>query len=51
MANVPSRVGVTPEYPRWFLPSMLHWMQEYQKNAEMFISNAWEDDKETFKVL
>ena len=39
-----------PEYPRWFVPCVKKWLQQFQRKAVEFVDNAWEDDKVTFGV-
>ena len=48
--QVPIRKDVVPEYPRWFVPCVNRWLEEFQKDGIFFINNAWEDDKNTLHV-
>ena len=48
--NIKRRAGEVPEYPRWFVPCVKKWLQQFQRKAVDFVDNAWEDDKVTFGV-
>lgn len=48
--NIKGRVSEIPEYPRWFVPCVKKWLQQFQRKAVDFVDNAWEDDKDTLGV-
>ena len=39
--------GTDPGYPRWFVPAVKYWIQDFSHVSTRFVTNAWEKDKET----
>ena len=48
--NIRYKPSKVPEYPRWFVPCVKKWLQQFQRKAIDFVDNAWEDDKVTLGV-
>ena len=36
-----------PGYPRWFVPAVKFWIQDFFRIANRFVTNAWGKDKQT----
>ncbi|XP_065944867.1 protein unc-13 homolog B isoform X5 [Magallana gigas] len=45
IADVPQYKGTVPEYPRWFEPYVMQWLNENDEVSMEFLRNAYERDK------
>ncbi|CAF4717104.1 unnamed protein product, partial [Rotaria sp. Silwood2] len=44
---IPEAKNIVPEYPKWFEPFVMQWLNEYDDMSMEYLHNALEKDRQT----